>query len=1057
MNAPLFLRVSAIMCLLCASAHGQSYTFTTLAGPVTVRGSVDGAGSDARFNTPTCVAADASGNLYVGDTVNYTVRKITPAGVVTTLAGLAGTRGTTDGAGTGARFSSIYGITVGPSGDVFVSDYDNHTIRRVTPAGVVTTFAGAPGQSGTSDGTGGAARFRNPVGLAFDADGNLFVVDRGNRTIRKITSAAVVSTFAGLAGVGGTADGAGTNARFNALSSLTMDAAGTLYVTDSSNANVRKISPAGDVTTLAGLAGSTGSTNGTGTGALFYLPNGIAVDGSGNVFVADTGNETIRRITAAGAVTTFAGSTSGIGNADGTGSSAKFFRPYGLCTDSRGNLYVADAENESVRKITSAGVVTTVAGSGGSFGAVDGTGTAARFNFPAAIALDHTGNVFVTDSVNATVRKISPAGVTTIFAGASGIPPGSATSLDGVGTEARFVFPFGLGVDAADNLYVVDTIYGVIRRITPGAAVTTIAGQGAFATGSADGTGSAARFNSPRGAATDRDGNTYVADYTNHTIRKVTPAGVVTTLAGLAGVPGNANGFSSAARFTGPTGVAVDTDGNVYVAEYGANTIRKITTDGIVSTLAGLAGFTGSADGVGSAARFYGPTGLAVDRAGNVFVADSNNSLIRKITPGGSVTTVGGQLPAGPSESADGPGATARFSSPTSVALDASEALYVVDSLNNRIVKGVLDTMPAIAVQPLSLNVTPGSRVALTVSASGGGLGYQWYFNGAPISGATASTLSLPSVQSVNSGNYTVTVSNSAGARVSSTAALSVATSSDPGRLINLSILTPLAAGETLTMGTALGPPGTIGPKALVARAAGPALGAFGVTTFLPDPKLSLVSITTGKTIATNDNWQGDSALSAAFTQVGAFPYGSANSSDAGLALSNFAPGNYTAQITDAGTGAGSVIAELYDATPASAFTSATPRLINVSVLKQIGTGTTLTVGFVIGGATAKTVLVRAVGPSLAAAPFNIATAMADPQLELFNNSTGAKINENNDWGGGTTLSAAFSSVGAFAFASGATKDAALLITLPPGQYSARVSGADAGGGTALVEVYEVP
>ena len=276
-------------------------------------------------------------------------------------------------------------------------------------------------------------------------------------------------------------------------------------------------------------------------------------------------------------------------------------------------------------------------------------------------------------------------------------------------------------------------------------------------------------------------------------------------------------------------------------------------------------------------------------------------------------------------------------------------------------------------------------------------------------------------------------------------------------RLINLSVLTPLAAGEIMTIGTAIGGAGTSGTKALVARAAGPALARFGVRDVLPDPKIALFGQGGGEPLASNGDWGGDPALSAAFAQVGAFPYASMSSKDAGLSQPALASASYTLQVSDAGAIAGTVITELYDATPASAYASGTPRLINVSVLKRIAAGASLTVGFVIEGTTSKTVLVRAVGPTLGLAPFNLPDTMADPRLEMFDNATGVKIAENNDWSGAAALGASFASVGAFALASPTTKDAALLVTLAPGQYSAQVRGADGGEGVVIVEVYDVP
>jgi len=316
------------------------------------------------------------------------------------------------------------------------------------------------------------------------------------------------------------------------------------------------------VTTLAG-DGTLGSVdNATGTLATFGAPRGVAVDGAGNVYVADTSNNRIRKITAAGVVTTLAGST--IGSVDGTGIAARFAAPYGVAVDGAGNVYVADTFNNRIRKITPAGVVTTIAGS--TAGSVDGTGTAARFNFPLGVAVDGAGNVYVADAANHRIRKIDPAGVVTTLAGAG------SGSADGTGTSALFNNPSGVAVDGAGNVYVADNLNNRIRKITSTGAVTTLAGS---TVGLVDGTGTAARFDGPRGVAVDGAGNVYVADSDNHRIRKITAAGVVTTLAGS--TVGFVDGTGTAARFDDPGGLAVDgAGGNVYVADTDNHRIRHI-------------------------------------------------------------------------------------------------------------------------------------------------------------------------------------------------------------------------------------------------------------------------------------------------------------------------------------------------------------------------------------------------------------------------------------------------------------------------------------------------
>jgi sugar lactone lactonase YvrE len=319
---------------------------STLAGSGS-EGSADGTGTAASFKYPDGVAVDFIGNVYVADTWNHLIRKITSAGVVTTLAG-SGSQGSADGTGTAASFSGPSGVAVDGSGNVYVADKDNHLIRKITPAAVVTTFAGS-GSQGSADGTGTAATFYYPAGVAVDGSGNTYVGEEGNHLIRKITSAGVVTTLAG--------------------------------------------------------SGSSGSANGTGTEASFNHPMGVAVDGSGNVYVAERSNHLIRKITSAGVVTTFAGSGSE-GSADGTGTAASFNEPQDVAVDGSGNMYVADHTNNRIRKITSAGVVTTLAGSG-SEGSADGTGTAASFYYPAGVAVDGSGNVYVAGHGNHLIRKIA--------------------------------------------------------------------------------------------------------------------------------------------------------------------------------------------------------------------------------------------------------------------------------------------------------------------------------------------------------------------------------------------------------------------------------------------------------------------------------------------------------------------------------------------------------------------------------------------------------------------------------------------------------------------------
>lgn len=346
-------------------------------GSGTTAGSSDGTGSNVRFNQPTGITVDAGGNLFVSDTGNNTIRKITSAGAATTIAGSVGSTGSSDGTAQNARFNQPGGIAVDGAGNLYVADTQNHTIRKVSSSGVVSTLAGSAGQSGQNDGTADNARFNQPWGLVLDPAGNLYVADTGNDTVRKVSPSGVVTTLAGSAGIVGSQDGNGSNAQFNLPQGIAIDSAANLYIADTGNNTIRKLTTAGVVTTLAGSAGSGGSSNGSGQRASFMQPNGMVVDSSGNIRIADSGNQLIRSLSASGVTSTLAGSAGNVGTSDGSGSNARFNLPKGIASDAANNLYVADTGNNLLRKVTPGGQVTTLfSGSNG-----NGTSCLCLFNF----------------------------------------------------------------------------------------------------------------------------------------------------------------------------------------------------------------------------------------------------------------------------------------------------------------------------------------------------------------------------------------------------------------------------------------------------------------------------------------------------------------------------------------------------------------------------------------------------------------------------------------------------------------------------------------------------
>ncbi len=701
-------------------------------------GFTNGASNIAEFKDPHGVAVDNSGNVYVADKNNHSIRKITSGGVVSTLAG-TGTQGSMDGAGNVAQFSYPYGVAVDGSGFVYVADTSNHRIRKITSGGVVSTLAGT-GTQGSMDGAGNVAQFNNPYGVAVDGSGFVYVADKSNHSIRKITSGGVVSTLAGT-GTAGFMDGAGSVAQFSYPFGVAVDGSGFVYVADTSNHRIRKITSGGVVSTLAGT-GTQGSMDGAGNVAQFDAPQGVAVDNSGFVYVADSSNHRIREITSGGVVSTLAG-TGTAGFMDGASNVARFNQPFGVTVDGLGNLYVGGTwRNNRIRRIivepptldpictngtpstakvffantekcvscnsgfdlngeicggldpictngtpstvkvptantekcvscddyytfksneTCAPVIVETFAGTGTAGFMNGAGNVAQFYYPIGVEVDGSGFVYVVDTDNQRIRKITSMGVVTTFAGT-----GTAGFMDGAGNVAQFNYPRGVAIDSSGNVYVADTGNNRIRKITSAGVVTTFAGTGTA--GSMDGAGNVAQFNYQRRVAVDGSGNVYVADTFNHRIRKITSTGVVSTLAGT-GTAGNMDGAGNVAQFNKPNGVAVDGSGNVYVADSESHRIRKITSTGVVSTLA---------------SAFNKPRGVAVDGSGNVYVADTDNHRIQKITTG-VVTTLAGTT--GTAGNMDGAGNVAQFNRPYGVAVDSSGNVYVADTDNHRIRK----------------------------------------------------------------------------------------------------------------------------------------------------------------------------------------------------------------------------------------------------------------------------------------------------------------------------------------------------------------------------------
>jgi uncharacterized protein (TIGR03437 family) len=695
---------------------------TTAAGGPNING--DGGPATSAQVFPSGVAFDSAGNMYISGNA---LRKVTPAGIISTVAQVNASNVAVDGAG-----------------NVYLADILSAVIRKVDPAGNVTTVAGSGKQGFTPDGGRAVdAALSLPQGVAADAAGNVYFCDAGNARVRKVDTAGILTTVAGNGsglslGDGGPATKAGMTPAF-----LAVDRDGNIYIADTGGGRIRKVNTAGIITTVAGGGLPLDTKYGDGgpaTSAFLGGPRSVAVDGAGNLYIGDDGHSTVRKVSSGasgspvqvtpgslsfsytpggavppsqmvvmfslGSTLTFTAATSAAwlsvnptsGNVNNTLTIS--VSPVGLAPGSytgtvtitpsgAGNPPQTINVKLTVNGPESPTLISTVAGTGllpftTEGGAATSTTLAAN-----AVAADSTGNFYIADTVSNRVYKVGTGGTLTVFAGNGTL---SFAGDGGPATRASLFNPFGLAADTAGNVYIADALNNRVRRVNASGTISTFAGTGGFSFSGDGGQAASAGVASPSGLAVDSSGNLYIADFGNNRVRKVNTAGVISTYAGGAPVPGFSGdgGKAVGAGLFGPGGLAIDAVGNLYIADIANNRIRKVDAAGNISTVAGngTKGFSGDGGPATSAMLnlFSVHVGLAVDGAGNLYIPDVANHRVRKVDSSGTITTVVGTGIA--SFSGDnGPPASAGLNNPNDVSFDGSGNLYIADTTNNRVRK----------------------------------------------------------------------------------------------------------------------------------------------------------------------------------------------------------------------------------------------------------------------------------------------------------------------------------------------------------------------------------
>ena len=584
--------------------------------------------------------------------------------------------------GTSVLLSTAEGLISDSAGNVYFTSTPQNMVFKLDGTGLLTRVAGTgvPGFAGDG-GPAVDAQLNQPIGLALDGSGNLYIADSSNNRVREVSASGNITTLAGSGNCCTLGDGGiAASAWLYGPTGVAIDASGNIYISDQYNQRVRMVNPGGTISTLAG--NGTGGYSGDGgqaTSAMLSYPTGIAVDASGNVYIADTNNSRIRKVSG-GLITTFAGNGSPGYSGDGVQATrTELSYPRGVMVAPSGNVFIADSSSGRIREVSSGGVISTVAGGNCCSLGDGGSATAAWLNWPNAMGVDGAGNLYIADSNNLRIREVSTIGfISTIAGGGNGGDNGPAPF-------ASFASPQAMVADGFGNIYVADSTGNRVREISAGGAITTVAGNGLSGFSGDGGPATSASLSTPSGLAVDTSGNLYIADSGNQRIRKVSTAGTISTFAGTYYGYSGDGGPATSAALAYPRGIAFDSMGDLYIADSNNSRIRKVWTSGIITTVAGngSSGFSGDG-GAAVSVELNNPQAVALDHNGNLYIADSSNYRIREVGTNGNINTVAGTGTYGYSGDG-GPATGAQIMYPIALLVNGAGNLYFADGNNNRI------------------------------------------------------------------------------------------------------------------------------------------------------------------------------------------------------------------------------------------------------------------------------------------------------------------------------------------------------------------------------------